>query len=436
MVLLDRLVGDLGLALVLIEAVSSGFRFTSRAKPSHNITISCPKSLLGFYHVPSAPFTQNLSSRNTTSSPTANKTTTMQSEAMAEQNPDVQEKALSRLSFNDDSSHSQDESTTTVDLRGDLTLNIGLSSNKFIVCSRTLSRISPVLERMLYGSFAESKSSCTTNWTIDLPDINPLPFVLLAYVSHGKFGSIPKTLHVDELFELINLTHYYDCTQVLAPWADHWLSSVREPASSNELEMYKVLFICQELGDKRTFEITARRLVLESCSTIERERLHERLGGHLCAVIDRIDSIRENTINAMLGLFRDLSNILVVVDEQPRWCRYASYMCPHRCESMILGSVVFCLTRANLWPIPEAQDVDESVMALYRQLANIVIHDIGQGEKKGNDHAKCNPRGFLLERLQRILADMPDPLVEGERAYVVKQRVALGLLRSGRAGDG
>ena len=102
---------------------------------------------------------------------------------------------------------------------------------------------------------------------------------------------------------------------------------------------------------------------------------------------------------------------------------------------MILGSVVFCLTRANLWPIPEAQDIDESVMALYRQLTNIVIHDIGQGEKKGNDHAKCNPRGFLLERLQRILADMADPLVEGEREYVAKHRLKLGLSRGGNAGD-
>lgn len=363
----------------------------------------------------------------------------MQSEAMAERNPDVQEKGLSQLSLSEDSSKSQDEANTfAIDPRGDLTLNIGLSDSckKFIVCSRTLSRISPVLERMLYGSFAESKSSCATAWTIDLPDVNPLPFALLAYISHGEFGSIPKTLKVDELFELIILTHYYDCTQILAPWAERWLSSIKEPASHNELEMYKVLFICQELGDKRTFEITARRLVLESCLTIERERLHEHLGGHLYAIVERVDAIRENTIKAMLGLFRDLSDILVVVDEQPRWCRYASYMGPHRCESMILGSVVFCLTRANLWPIPDAQEIDESVMALYRQLANIVIHDIGQGEKRGDDHAKCNPRQFLLERLQRILADMADPLVEGERAYVAKQGVKLGLSRGGSAGDG
>jgi hypothetical protein len=115
----------------------------------------------------------------------------------------------------------------------------------------------------------------------------------------------------------------------------------------------------------------------------------------------------------MLALFRDLSSILIVVDEQPRLYKYASYMVPHRCESMILGSVDFFLTRANLWPIPEAQDVEKSVMALYRLLANVVIHDIRMGKRREDDHAKCNPRGFLMERLQRIVADMADPLVEG-----------------------
>lgn len=359
----------------------------------------------------------------------------MQPSVTTRQEADAEDKGLSLLSIDEDLNKPQDANTTTVDPRGDLTLNIGLSDKAgpaqcFVVCSRTLSRVSPVMERMLYGSFTESKTKGTSDWAIDLPEVNPSPFALLAYITHGHLSRIPKTLTIDELFDLIILTHYYDCTPILAPWVDRWLASIHEPSSEDELEMYKVLWICQELGDKRTFEITARRLVLESTITIDRDILQERLGGHLYNIVNRVDSIREETVKAMLGLFRDLSNILVVVDEQPRWCRYASYMGPHRCESMILGSVVFCLTRANLWPIPEAQDIDDSVMALYRQLANIVIHDIGQPEKKGNDHAKCNPRGFLLERLQRILADMADPLLEGEREYVVKQRQRLGMSRS------
>lgn len=345
--------------------------------------------------------------------------------------------ALDLLCLDDKSNPDQEAkgSDIIVDARGDLILRIGLSDDgysaqRFRVCSRTLARASPVLERMLYGSFAESE--CSEEWTVDLPEVNPNPFIILAYISHGQLWKIPKSLTAIELFDLLVLTHYYDCTPILAPWADRWLAMLPEPASHNELGMYKVMFIFQELGEKRKFEITARRLVLECPRSPSHDDFHDQLGGHLCHIVDRIDEIREDTIQAMLTLFRDLSDILVVVDEKPRWCRFASYMGPHRCESMILGSVVFCLTRANLWPIPASQDMNDSVMGLYRQLTSIVIHDIGQPEKKGNDHSNCNPRGFLLERLQRILADMADPLVEGEREYVKMQRQRLGYFKDDR----
>jgi hypothetical protein len=355
--------------------------------------------------------------------------TTFSCKMQAENQFSVEEgKALAVLASSEASNNNSRTRTVIVDSRGDLTLGTGLSDTGdcpaqcFRVCSRTLARTSPVLERMLYGSFAESNSQRETDWTIDLPEVKPAPFALLAFICHGLFDKAPKVLSTDELFDLIILTHYYDCTPVLAPWTERWLASIREPASIRELEMYKVLFISQELGDKRTFEITARRLVLESRETAERDELHDQLGGHMIHIVDRIDAIRDQTIEAMLVLFRELTDILVVVDEKPRWCKYASYMGPHRCESMILGSVVFCLTRAGLWPIPDPRDVGESVMGLYRKMTGVVIHDIGQVEKNGNDHARCNPRNFLLERLQRILVDITDPLVQGEREYVVRQR--------------
>ena len=340
-------------------------------------------------------------------------------------------KALALLTSSEASKDDSRTRTVIIDPRGDLHLGIGISGTRsdpaqsFQVCSRTLARMSPVLERMLYGSFAESNSQRQTDWTIELPEVKAAPFALLAFICHGRFDRVPKVLSTDELFDLIILTHYYDCTPVLAPWTERWLASIHEPAAIRELEMYKVLFICQELGDKQTFEITARRIVLESHETIERDELHEQLGGHMIHIVDRIDAIRDQTIEAMLGLFRELADILVVVDEKPRWCKYASYMGPHRCESMILGSVVFCLTRAGLWPIPDPREVGESVMGLYRKMTSVVIHDIGQAGKHGDDHAKCNPRNFLLERLQRILVDMADPLAQGERECVVRQRQRL-----------
>jgi hypothetical protein len=343
----------------------------------------------------------------------------------------AEDKALVLSSKSSTQNNNISTRTVIVDPRGDLILGTGLSdagcgpAQDFQVCSRSLARMSPVLERMLYGSFAESNAPDQSNWTIDLPEIRPATFAMLANICHGHFDKVAKTLRTDELFDLIVLTHYYDCTPVLAPWAERWLAHIREPAAFNELEMYRVLFICQELGDKQRFETTARRLVMESREMLRRDELFEQLGGHMSHIVDRIDTIREDAIDAMLALFRELSDTLVVVDERPRWCKYASYMGPHRCESMILGSVVFCLTRAGLWPLPDPREVEDTVMGLYRKMTGIVIHDIGRVEKGGNDHAKCNPRDFLLERLKRILVDMRDPLAEEERKYVVRQRQKL-----------
>ena len=114
--------------------------------------------------------------------------------------PDAREKDLSQLSLSEDSSKSsQDANTFTIDPRGHLTLTIGRSdsSKKFVVCSRTLSR----------GS-RRCWNACST--------------------AH---------LH--------NRSHY-------APLLGQSTCQmcIKEPCSSNELEMYKVLFISQEGQDR------------------------------------------------------------------------------------------------------------------------------------------------------------------------------------------
>lgn len=142
--------------------------------------------------------------------------------------------------------------------------------------------------------------------------------------------------------------------------------------------------------------------------------------------IVRLDDIRRSTIAAMLRLFDEFTQLLTVVDEQPRWCKFASYQGPHRCESMILGSIVFCLSRAKLFPVPRPEEINESVLSLYRKLSTIVVHDIGQGERKGSDHSECNPRKFLIDRLQRILADMAPPISDEHNAMLEAQMKKIG----------
>lgn len=101
---------------------------------------------------------------------------------------------------------------------------------------------------------------------------------------------------------------------------------------------------------------------------------------------------------------------LLVVDEKPRWCRHAEWMGPHRCESMILGSLTFCLSRAGLWPLPEAEDVMDRIVGLHRKMTGLVIHDIGRIE--GVDHAPCNPGPYLLGEVERIFMEIHSPVTK------------------------
>lgn len=124
----------------------------------------------------------------------------------------------------------------------------------------------------------------------------------------------------------------------------------------------------------------------------------------------------------MLEVFRDMAEALMVVDERPRWCHHAGWMSHHRCESMILGSMTFCLARAKLWPLPEAEDVEYSVLGLYGKLTNIVIHDIGEEKEVRKDHAECNPLQRLLRELERIMDEIPNPVTEAHTETLRKQR--------------
>lgn len=126
---------------------------------------------------------------------------------------------------------------------------------------------------------------------------------------------------------------------------------------------------------------------------------------------------------------------LIVVDERPRWCHHASWMGPHRCESMILGSITFCLARAGLWPLPEAREVDQySVLGLYSKLTtSLVIHDIGE-TTTSESHRECNPRAYLLDKIRQTVEEIPSPLTAVHTEHLERQSAKLRGGRQGKQG--
>ncbi|KAJ4184888.1 BTB domain-containing protein [Fusarium falciforme] len=298
------------------------------------------------------------------------------------------------------------------DPRADITLKVGREKKLFSACSRALSRASPVFERMLYGHFTESKTRLAEGeeWVVELPEDDSAPMEIFLNISHSHFGRVPRRMPLDELYDLTVLSNYYDCTRLLEPWINGWMASIDVRDSS--VSMAKALWVSWEFGRKEAFSRMALRMLMESDMGRTAEDEFDKLKMPP-DIIERISAIRLQTIQALLGVLRDMVENLLVVDEKPRWCRHAEWMGPHRCESMILGSMTFCLARAGLWPLPSAEEVPDSIVGLHRKMTGLVIHDIGHvGGKPALDHQLCNPGPLLMGQIEEIFKDVASPVTK------------------------
>ncbi|KAF2967406.1 hypothetical protein GQX73_g6149 [Xylaria multiplex] len=249
----------------------------------------------------------------------------------------------------------------------------------YIVCSRTLSRVSPVWKALLYGGFAESKSSSAlsaSNWVVELPDDNPKAMATLLNIIHSRFESIPRTtdlIDLEDLYELTVLTDKYDLTATLQPWAFAWVESIRieyeKRVDIPMLDLERLSWIARETGDVNLYKSVSRDLA-HRCSTnangdLQYEARHEVIplfsftleppGYH-----DELKSIRLSSIKNVLEIYEKavvrllepverLSPATICKLPLERW----------ECEPAMLGTMIRSLAWSGYWPLPAATDVRE-----------------------------------------------------------------------------
>lgn len=193
------------------------------------------------------------------------------------------------------------------DPHGDLKLEVGAKHNPepiiFIVCSRTLARVSLVFDRMLFGDFAEAKPE-SGEWIVKLPDEKAVPLAIFFHIAHGHFHRVPKVLSIGDLYDLTVLTNYYDSTRILGPWAASWITSIDEDARDSTVSMAKTLWVCWEFGRKESFSRIARRMLMESDGSLsaedpvlkELQLPPEIIGKHIAHGIESYGNLETNTI--------------------------------------------------------------------------------------------------------------------------------------------
>lgn len=143
----------------------------------------------------------------------------------------------------------------------------GLEAKARLVCSRALARSSPVLHvKLQEWLLSENTTSPRLNrLVIELPAGDDDSLTLFLNIAHGRFLEIPRKLSISQLYNLTALTHCYQSTGLLDPWADSWISLIESPARG--LNLAKLLWISWELGKETAFTDVAHRMAMELDAT-------------------------------------------------------------------------------------------------------------------------------------------------------------------------
>ncbi|KAI1757974.1 hypothetical protein F4782DRAFT_544365 [Xylaria castorea] len=270
----------------------------------------------------------------------------------------------------------------------------------YVVCSRALSRASPVWKKLLYGGFAESKPSCALSaedWVVELPDDDPKAVETILNIIHSRFDSLPRTTNLtslEDLYQLTVLTDKYDLTALLRPWATSWINSARDKCDSWDRsdtklvtsDLERLSWIAWELGDPILFG-TASRALAQSCSvdaggdlqnnteneivplfntTIEPPGLYDALKAARLRFIDTMLAIYYNALAAFTqsGMNYDLARVCEGAIQHHK--RKA-------CDAATLGTMILSLASSGYWPLPVTSNIRTDVTKLAVDLADIEI---------------------------------------------------------------
>lgn len=342
----------------------------------------------------------------------------------------------------------------------------------YIVCSKTLSRVSRIWKRLLYGGFAESeKPEDGTQWTVHLPEDDPWPMQFILSITHSCFYHvIPRIerFHLEDMYMVTVLTDKYDLTRIVRPWACGWtqrtwcfLNSEREwIAALNSL--VQCLWVAWELGDQASFKL-ALQLIAHNTTLSEDGKLesHRSLNGDallfktlmeppgadgkisgiphlyqnvdlLTPALDLIRAHRTKCLDFILDPFRRALEKPFDYDGTPFTCRlHCGSRRRRECQAMLIGSIIQLLGNCDVWPICETALYLGTPEDLRQRLSAESVRVI-QGKK----HNKCVKLCFT--ELGMDLPRMPElpVLKDFQEAYLVAQSEKSGVSSGERAPAG
>ncbi|KAG5755748.1 hypothetical protein H9Q69_006012 [Fusarium xylarioides] len=185
------------------------------------------------------------------------------------------------------------------DKSGDLYLKVGQNPGRLmLVDSRALGRVSPRLKEIV--SLNQKDTEDGDDWTIELPDDNPVPFTVLMNLIHARFEKVPAKVSLKKLYGACILTSKYEMTQVLRPVAERWFKALGTSTDDYGL-FFKKAYVAWELGFSEELSEMMGHVVL-NCSLdwndqlvigANKERLCDFEGLQRIPILDCITEHRE-----------------------------------------------------------------------------------------------------------------------------------------------
>ncbi|OIW22542.1 hypothetical protein CONLIGDRAFT_675071 [Coniochaeta ligniaria NRRL 30616] len=340
---------------------------------------------------------------------------------------------------------------------GDLRLEIGSDNAACIICSRALSRASPVFKKMLNGGFAESMPS-HGEWVVKLPEDDPEAMIFLLNVVHGQFDDIPETLPEEKLYRLTILTDKYDMTKSLRPWASYWLKRLANTERTVDTQAQR-MWIAWELGDAGLFELEVQYLLL-NCTTAlfvgsnaddpETDAIIRTL--ETLGFLETLAIGRTQMVTKLLGIVKQLlDSVMGIGQARPQTCEVGNSSDvahePSVCQAVVQASMLRALTAANLYPLPEPGYYVGTVKTLFLRLKTVAssmsaletnskpwnpnseytfYQDYSHCKKcrkgqKPSNHSGCNPKEELISELCSAYSTLPTVVDETHLAHLAIQ---------------
>ncbi|KAK4227374.1 hypothetical protein QBC38DRAFT_417127 [Podospora fimiseda] len=355
--------------------------------------------------------------------------------------------------------------TVTIDQDGDLTLSVGTrvvgldeQPCKFKVDSSALRRTSAVFKAMLFGPWAESKPTDGSEWVVELPEDDPDGFQVILSIIHSAYYLIPTAMNKLLLYKILVLCDKYDMDQVLAPWAQSWLSAVADQAKHQFKEDKPsadplMTFIAWHLGDETLYAEEVRKMILCSyLNPVEDGHLfvhcwrHDRNlsnEDHLGPpdLLERIAKIRLELITDILLHVRQ--EIEPRKEERPNPVYYGARATPtfnckfdpqsftynfsnrdrRLCGDVILGGIwrrIMASPKLKLLDLEQPKAVCLDVASLLAACT-----DIFQGIQNLDRHEKCNPKEkfmVFVQNCKKGLAENGSFVEPEDRTRMAEQR--------------